>query len=151
MIGDDMDDELDATVPSRLRGPLTRSSMKPRLLFPTAAQLAANNPEDVEAEEADTDIEEGSSMSALVYNEEKMAATPRAPRFAPVSPPTTVARVTRSKKISSDDGMAGPSFSTMTGPTSPFESWQRTKPQGQKREGEAITRSGGDYHKRLRG
>ncbi|KFX90505.1 hypothetical protein V490_06412 [Pseudogymnoascus sp. VKM F-3557] len=147
---DEVEDEVDVTVPSRLRGPLTRSSMKPRLLFPTQKQLDERDSQYSEAdEEADTDIEEGNAVATPTLLTEKVA-TPRAPRFAPVSPPSTVARTTRSKKISSDDDMAGASFSSL-GSASPFESWQRTKPKGQKRGSEAISDFDTANHKRLRG
>jgi hypothetical protein len=124
--------------------------MKPRLLFPTQKQLDERDSQYSEAdEEADTDIEEGNAVATPTLLTEKVA-TPRAPRFAPVSPPSTVARTTRSKKISSDDEMAGASFSSL-GSASPFESWQRTKPKGQKRGSEAISDFDTANHKRLRG
>ena len=145
-----MEDELDATVPSRLRGPLTRSSMKPRLLFPTQKQLADKDREyNAADEEADTDIEEGNDNMTPSLNTDKVA-TPRAPRFAPVSPPSTQARTTRSKKVSSDDDMAASSFSSL-GSAAPFDSWQRTKPKGQKRDSDAIDTFSTGNHKRLRG
>lgn len=147
---DEVEDEIDVTVPSRLRGPLTRSSMKPRLLFPTQKQLDERDSQYSEAdEEADTDIEEGNDLATPSLHTDKVA-TPRAPRFAPVSPPSTVARTTRSKKVSSDDEMAGASFSSL-GSASPFESWQRTKPKGQKRGSDAISAFETGNHKRLRG
>ncbi|KFY63899.1 hypothetical protein V496_03591 [Pseudogymnoascus sp. VKM F-4515 (FW-2607)] len=147
---DEVEDEIDVTVPSRLRGPLTRSSMKPRLLFPTQRQLDERDSQYSEAdEEADTDIEEGNALATPALHTDKVA-TPRAPRFAPVSPPSTVARTTRSKKVSSDDEMAGASFSSL-GSASPFESWQRTKPKGQKRGSDAISAFDTGNHKRLRG
>ncbi|OBT79219.1 hypothetical protein VF21_01716 [Pseudogymnoascus sp. 05NY08] len=147
---DEVEDELDVTVPSRLRGPLTRSSMKPRLLFPTQKQLDERDSQYSEAdEEADTDIEEGNAVTTSSLHTDKVA-TPRAPRFAPVSPPSTVARTTRSKKVSSDDDVAGASFSSL-GSASPFESWQRTKPKGQKRGSDAVCAFDTGNHKRVRG
>jgi len=126
--------------------------MKPRLLFPPTEPVASKNADFTEAdEEADTDIEEGNGTVADADDTDKIGATPRAPRFAPVSPPATAARASRSKKISSDIDMASSSFSSGPGSPSVFDSWQRTKPKGQKRHGDAMTKPGEDHHKRLRG
>jgi hypothetical protein len=150
-------------VSRNLRRPLTRSSIKPRLLFPTPEQAKAREPiyHNTDDEEADTDIEEQptSTPSNMVKD---MAATPKAPRFAPVSPPTT-ARATRSKKMDistaqpeslSEDEVA-PASPLMRsqrtgGKVSPFDQWQRVKSGAgsRKREGEPINRRAGD--KKLR-
>lgn len=155
-------------MPARLRGPLTRSAIKPRLLFPTAEQLAAKARKSfvTDDEEAITDIEEEShEMSTPAKNTGGSASTPKAPRFAPASPPSTL-RATRSKKIddfsspatsvmfSDDDDDVGPVVGRARGgKVSPFDTWQRTKntSQTKKRMGDSIMRSGGDASKRQRG
>lgn len=162
----DLGADLDATVPARLRGPMTRSSIKPRLLFPTTEQLAAKAKKSaisVDDEEADTDIEGGSTDSSTPAKQiRNLSVTPQAPDFALASPPTT-ARATRSKML---DDM---SSSKPTTPiksvdvtfssdghgraerTSPYNSWKRTKSTARKRAGDSLTRSGGDITKRHRG
>jgi hypothetical protein len=126
--------------------------MKPRLLFPAAEPVVSKKADFTEAdEEADTDIEEGNGTVAYADGTDKIGTTPRAPRYAPVSPPATAARASRSKKLSSDIDMASSSFSSGKESPSVFDSWQRTKPKGQKRHGDALTSPGEDHHKRLRG
>lgn len=159
---DDEEDEtattsLDQVVTRDLRRPLTRSSIKPRLLFPTAEQSKAREPKshNTDDEEADTDIED-SAVHTPFDSKNEVAATPKAPRFGPVSPPTT-ARTTRSKKIDlsvpdepmTDDETAPQSpllrSSRGSGKISPFDSWQRVKktsaaPSSKKRLGEESLR-----------
>lgn len=148
--------EGDQTVTSNLRRPLTRSSIKPRLLFPTAEQSRARETRshNTEDEEADTDIEDG--VATPFDQTDKFAATPKAPRFGPVTPPTTT-RATRSKKVEVYSSPAGPTSDdefvstspmlrnhrTASTKVSPFDQWQRVKPvstKGKKREGEPLTR-----------
>lgn len=102
-----LSEELDATVPARLRGRTTRSSLKPRLLFPTPEQMAVRQKKAqvTDEEEAMTDLED---PTAIVNTQGKklndFAVTPKAVKIsnvAPVSPPTT-ARSTRNKKIDID-------------------------------------------------
>lgn len=157
---DDVDAELSSTVPSRLRGPLTRSGLKPRLLFPTAAQLAAKKEKALipdEEEEAITDIEDSTAMDLS----EDGVTTPKAPKFAPASPPTT-GRATRSIKKAGSSSPATPgaedrgSRSSRGGKVSPFDGWRRVKGpspilKGKKRMGDALTRSRGESSKRTRG
>ena len=129
---------------------MTRSSIKPRLLFPSAGKgKEVDKPID-EDEEAATDIEDGVQqdtetsgadvpVTPLELVDEK-AATPKAPRFAPVSPPAT-ARTTRvSNKLEAAKTPAKKAVKSR----SPFDGWRRSKrtaePQGQKREGESIAR-----------
>ncbi|KAH7380893.1 hypothetical protein BKA64DRAFT_223859 [Cadophora sp. MPI-SDFR-AT-0126] len=155
--------EGDQTLTSNLRRPLTRSSIKPRLLFPTAEQSRAREApsHNTEDEEADTDIEEPMDSISTPFDQVHPAAsTPKAPRFGPVTPPTT-ARATRSKKIdvcSSPTGPTSDDESVSTSPmvrnhrtasakVSPFDQWQRVKPVkpsptrgGKKREGDSLTR-----------
>jgi hypothetical protein len=61
----EIDAQLEESLPSRLRGPLTRSSIKPRLLFPTAQQVKAREMRSQateDEEEAVTDIERSKQM-----------------------------------------------------------------------------------------
>jgi hypothetical protein len=166
------DAELDAAVPARLRGPLTRSSIKPRLLFPTAEQTAVREKKfqlTDDDEEAITDIEEPpNGFSTPVDTDDMLATTPTAPKFAPYSPPAT-ARATRSaKKVTyggsspltpgmtfDDDADIGPVHSGRRGgKSSPFAGWSRTKSgvtgHGKKREAEPISRAGGEVSKKQR-
>lgn len=108
-VEDEDEDQLsDTEIDNELHRPLTRSSIKPRLLFPSPQQVKAKEKiahlsED--DEEAVTDIEEhGVSTPA----EDAIISTPKATKFAPASPPTTV-RATRSKDVE---------MSSPTGPTS---------------------------------
>ena len=187
--GPSLNTELDATVPSRLRGPLTRSSLKPRLLFPTPEQIAVREkktqvPDD---EEVMTDLEDPFStvISTPAKHLNDFAVTPTAPNYTPVSPPTTArasrltkmeiddstsasdpitptARATRSMRKMEIDNTASSSNPVTPSPSrsrrakiSPFDGWQRTKTisprQAHKREGDFLTRSGGDFTKRRRG
>ncbi|KAK3303324.1 uncharacterized protein B0T15DRAFT_271123 [Chaetomium strumarium] len=121
----------------------TRSSIKPRLLFPTA--MADEAKLENADEEAPTDIEdhvlaglEAEKPETPVDLIEEAAGTPKAPRHAPASPPAT-ARTTRfgSKKATESSPMkAKPAKG------SPFDSWRRTKAgaqsTGHKRSGEDI-------------
>ena len=99
-------------------------------------------------EEAITDIEEPPTPMDLVNDH---VTTPKPPRFAPATPPTT-ARATRSKKIGmdvslgSDDGVPSPNNvdSGDEAKLSPFDNWPRTKRQvagSKKREGPSISRA----------
>lgn len=123
-------------VESRLERPLTRASVKPRLLFPPKKPSAA----DEDDEEATTDIEDMNMVDIAPQTPTKsqtvIAKTPDAPRFAPASPPQTK-RTTRSTNKLLDTPMKVP------GRKSPFDSWPRTKePQHQspapKRAGESL-------------
>lgn len=159
----DLDTQLDATVPSRLRGDLSRSSMKPRLLFPTAKQVQDKKQNLVyttEDEEAITDIEDASGLETPREQTYETTSTPKAPMFAPASPPTT-ARVTRfGKKTERDTSPLADEFEVAPviarrgrgGKVSPFDTWQRTKltklGESKKRDGSPMTR---DANKRLRG
>lgn len=155
------DNELDEVLPSSLRGPLTRSSLKPRLLFPSNEQkeMRSHNTED---EEADTDIEDRMDMSTPMSQVDDSVTTPTAPKFAPASPPTT-ARATRSKNVDLGSSPGGPTSddehlktppkhnARRTVKTSPFDGWKRHRPvkANKKREGDLLTRGGGA--KKLRG
>lgn len=141
----------------------SRLDVKPRLLFPSAKSHKENDLAH-DDEEADTDIEQPLVGKAEVVkaNESKPRAetpveaseakvdTPKAPKYAPASPPDT-SRATRSKKITSEPV---PIKTKRTGNRSPFDGWRRTKTasegsaNGQKRPGEPI--SGPSVSKRPR-
>lgn len=130
---------------------ITRSSIKPRLLFPSAGKGKAIDSTVHEDEEAATDIEDHVlNAAAESANADSPATplemvddkpdTPKAPRFAPASPPNT-SRTTRvGNKLSAES-------TPMKKPTkarSPFDGWRRSKraaePHGQKREGSPLSR-----------
>ena len=113
--------------------PFTRSSVKPRVLFPKAAQPTTDD------EEADTDI---GSAAEEAHGPALAASTPTKPSLptaaAPITPPTT----TRAKKRvvsyapeAVDDGLADDSLFTVKKAhrdgkglgVTPFASWKRTK------------------------
>ncbi|KAF7549742.1 hypothetical protein G7046_g8244 [Stylonectria norvegica] len=116
--GDDVDSE------ALLSRPLTRKSIKPRLLFQPAKTNAM-----IEEEEALTDVEDmpmepvEEIPQTPVKTRKHRANTPDAPKFAPVSPPDTK-RTTRSSNMLKDDETPIPPRS---GANSPFDKWLRTK------------------------
>ncbi|KAI8960464.1 hypothetical protein F5Y11DRAFT_267222 [Daldinia sp. FL1419] len=133
----------------RLR-PLTRSSVKPRLLFPTKGKNVAKPTTDDEEAATDIedhifkDVEEEEEIEAPTTPTAKVSkkpATPVAPRFAPASPPSTV-RTRRTTAL-----QANPTEPPLkvTKSRSPFDGWRRSKSRatahGQKREGEELARS----------
>ncbi|KAL6818485.1 hypothetical protein GGI42DRAFT_7206 [Trichoderma sp. SZMC 28013] len=124
-------EELDSDIETHFSKPLTRSSIKPRLLFPAKAP-APKTKDMLEEEEAATDVEEAveaekpSAKIEIVETpakaKEERAQTPDAPKYAPASPPET-RRTTRStNKLSADSAPI-----KRTGKKSPFDSWIRTK------------------------
>ncbi|KAK3332075.1 hypothetical protein B0T19DRAFT_94038 [Cercophora scortea] len=142
---DGADGGLESVVESSRR-PLTRSAVKPRLLFPTSKPEVIVHDDD---EEAVTDIED--HVLAGKDEEEHPITplellnegpnTPEAPRFAPASPPST-ARTTRlgSKKAAgATTGKTGPRDRR-----SLFDSWARVKnpssseSHSHKRSGDAL-------------
>jgi hypothetical protein len=139
--GEDEAIEGEEGIDADLRRPLTRSSIRPRLLFPPKRGPVVHADED--EEEAVTDIEEGNLVQSDNHDKieqprtpvpEKAAPTPKAPKYAPVSPPST-ARATRS-------GLKTVEESTPMKPThakkrSPFDGWPRTKRPGDSLESEA--------------
>lgn len=145
-----------ATTPTspRLR-PFTRSSIKPRLLFPTEAQRLARETavSSVADEEAVTDIEEAGPTQDSEMTEEELLLTPVKPIFTPASPPTTgrVTRASKKKEIGGDSdrfasgpgGMPNQVRVKKGGRLSPFDGWERTKPglgKSKKREGEELAK-----------
>lgn len=150
--------------------PFTRSSIKPRLLFPNENQgrereLAADEAD----EEALTDIEVPVPSPAGKRNgKADEAITPVKQNFRPATPPSTE-RVKRGRKKDVNDLLhaasamdiderVNPQEEELQTPplpptrrkkNSPFDSWQRVKPtsrlatgKGTKREGEALDRQG---------
>lgn len=104
-----LDGELDPTIRPRLRGSLSKSAIKPRVLFPAVTvpkrqSLAATDEDeeaatDIEATDSEaTEVEEIPVETSTPAELEEHIATPAAPRFAPASPPIT-GRTTRSKKV----------------------------------------------------
>ena len=140
--------------------PLTRSAIKPRLLFPSEPQCQERDAgaDDVD-EEAVTDIEMDVAQPTLASNGDESL----------VSPPPTHKKRTRTVKIPLDRTPApieedepepmslgtDESFASTSSAgkgkgkaKSPFDTWQRTK-SARKRAGEAVEESGGT--KRTRG
>ncbi|KAI0483531.1 hypothetical protein F4859DRAFT_473171 [Xylaria cf. heliscus] len=142
--------DLDSQAPRRHR-PMTRSSIKPRLLFPPKPKGKQPATVTFEDEEAVTDIEDNVLDHNAQDVEVEMPATPvqftkgkvetpEAPRFAPASPPST-GRATRSAdKLRGNDTPMG-----VAKVPSPFDGWRRSKrqaaPQGSKREGDFLVKS----------
>jgi hypothetical protein len=159
----------------RLR-PFTRSSIKPRLLFPTAAQRQERGMAANDEEEAMTDIEDlpplpnDSEMTDLgPETEEEALITPVNQSFpAPATPPTTGHATRAATKTAELCGSSPVGPETVYAPEpvqrrrvkkrSPFDAWQRIKPsasvpsKGRKREGDALERGMEESgSKRIRG
>ncbi|KAL9126559.1 MAG: hypothetical protein Q9217_004403 [Psora testacea] len=109
--------------------PLTRSSIKPRLLFPTPQQHNERDAAALEAEEASTDIEDHH-----VAQPEKVV-TPVKKSFTPATPPMT-GHATRSTTKKARDATMSPLGIEEAGielpaekrkKVSPFDGWARTK------------------------
>ena len=125
--------------------PLTRSSIKPRLLFP-GHEKANDEPISLEDEEADTDIEDH-VMSQLTDEKfetpaeavDDMPGTPDAPKFAPASPPDS-RRTTRSGNKAGEEATP---IKPRGGKRSPFDGWRRVKNgadnHGHKRPGSPLS------------
>ncbi|KAK4249519.1 hypothetical protein C7999DRAFT_39350 [Corynascus novoguineensis] len=135
---------LESAVESPTKRHFTRSSIKPRLLFPmeNSDEPAVPN----EDEEAATDIEdhvlaglEADKLETPGDMIDEAPATPAAPRYAPASPPTTT-RTTRfgSKKSAEPTPKPKPPAKR-----SPFDSWRRVKgcsqTTGHKRSGDDLS------------
>jgi hypothetical protein len=152
---DEADGGLDAAVESRLHRPMTRSSIKPRLLFPESRVAApVQHPSaSFEDEEAETDIEEPIATKDEMDIEvderqtpfdpaDETPDTPVAPKYASamqMTPPTTQ-RTTRHGTKSADE--TTPMKALRGKNRSPFDGWRRTKkasegPSG-KRSGESL-------------
>ncbi|KAK4454088.1 hypothetical protein QBC34DRAFT_177186 [Podospora aff. communis PSN243] len=141
------DSESSSTESSPAR--LTRSSIKPRLLFARKSE----EPE-VDEEEVATEIEDNVIMldaendpTTPLNLAEQAPGTPKAPKFAPASPPTTV-RTTRFGRKSRETtpvkttALEAPKEAAARGSKrSPFDGWRRVKgssESGQKRGGDAL-------------
>lgn len=138
--------------------PLTRSSIKPCLLFPTKQQIHERTASTVDDEEAPTDIEDSQDHEMTDPEDEKQVTTPvKASIFSPTTPPTT-GHATRAatKKAALDSPSAPPEpieavpYDRRGKKISPFDGWARTKAgtsgfggKGRKREGEAMEKTQG--------
>ncbi|KAI9810446.1 MAG: hypothetical protein M1832_001340 [Thelocarpon impressellum] len=163
-------DEADVGVAAASLRPLTRSSIKPRLLFPSASRKhrPEEREDDVADEEAITDIDdaanhplpssdiEGGSDAEEQVGLPGQAHRPTTPSgdamaTSPTSPPSTI-RATRASAR-----RAAPSSSPLGAPepveyapvsrkggkkSSPFAGWPRTKAGSRKRAGEATDEGG---------
>ena len=143
--------------PSTIR-PLTRSSIKPRLLFPTKQQIHERTACAVDDEEAPTDIEDPQDYEMTEPEDEKLITTPvKVPTVSPPTPPTS-GHATRAavKKVALDSPSYPPEqaeavpYDRRGKKISPFDGWARTKAstrevggKGKKREGEAMERTEG--------
>ncbi|KAL2130652.1 hypothetical protein VTI74DRAFT_6115 [Chaetomium olivicolor] len=136
---------LESAVESPPRRHFTRSSIKPRLLFPVAPAEASQH--ENSDEEAATDIEdhvlagvEADKPETPLELVDEAPGTPEAPRYAPASPPTT-ARTTRfGGKKAADTTPVKPA--KQPSKRSPFDSWRRVKGNastGHKRSGEELS------------
>ncbi|KAL2266092.1 hypothetical protein VTJ83DRAFT_5444 [Remersonia thermophila] len=149
---DDGEGGLEGAVESPTKRHFTRSSIKPRLLFPTSSQEEddAKDLVDEDDEEAVTDIEDHVLASlqgdeaakpetpADLIDEAAPGTPPRAPRYAPASPPATT-RTTRfgSKKAAEPTPKPKPPAKR-----SPFDSWRRVKGGATGAETSGLKRSG---------
>ncbi|KAK4158394.1 hypothetical protein C8A00DRAFT_39369 [Chaetomidium leptoderma] len=135
---------LESAVESPTKRHFTRSSIKPRLLFPTANSDESRDLDD--DEEAATDIEdhvlagmEADKPETPMDLIDKAPGTPEAPRYAPASPPTT-ARTTRFASKKGADATPKPKPPAKR---SPFDSWRRVKggapSTGHKRSGDDLS------------
>lgn len=148
------DDNVETVVPSPPpSGRVTRSSMNPRLLFPSAQQLRAKqlSQQEAEDEEADTDIEDpsiiGSPRKSIRHSSSKIVitpadkdevVTPQTPRSPGVTPRATRRHV-KGKAVDLGGSPGGPITSDDEMDTSPFQSWQKKKSHN-KREASPIPR-----------
>ncbi|KAL8954158.1 MAG: hypothetical protein Q9222_000042 [Ikaeria aurantiellina] len=153
--------EIEDPISPRVR-PLTRASVKPRLLFPTEEQRQERQ---LAEEEALTDIEYPRREQT------EKVVTPVKETFGPATPPTT-GHATRSmtRRAADSNGTSPFELSELDGKTiaassehrprkksSPFDGWQRTKAgstghnQGTKRGAEHIEKAqNGAGHKKAK-
>lgn len=138
--------------------PLTRSSIKPRLLFPTKQQIHERTVSTIDDEEAPTDIEDPQDHELTDPEDEKPITTPiKASVFSPATPPTTghaTRAVTKKAALDSPPDRPEPvqavPYERRGKKVSPFDGWARTKAgmsgsegKGKKREGEAMEKNEG--------
>lgn len=162
---DDTDDwdesEITADNTSSRARPFTRSSIKPRLLFPTEEQRQMRNASaDYVDEEATTEVEEqdevvDSEMTDVEASTDKeVLITPVKETAEPASPPAS-GRATRgsTRKVSAPEPVEYlPTNTTRMKKASPFDSWQRSKAGREtKRKGEdGVEGSGGSASKKVK-
>ena len=111
----------------------TRSSVKPRFLFPASSKTPGRTG-DTTDEEAVTDIEYPEELGAGAESKDKDLITPAKNRFY-ATPPTT-ARTTRTtaKRVSPPSSPVeigsetDSPFTVKRAKKSPFDGWQRSKP-----------------------
>lgn len=133
--------------------PLTRSSIKPRLLFPTKQQIHERTASTIDDEEAPTDIEDPQDHEMTDPEDQKQVTTPvKASVFSPTTPPTTGHATRAATKKAALDSPSDPpepmetvQYERRGKKVSPFDGWARTKSgtsavggKGKKREGEAM-------------
>ena len=138
--------------------PLTRSSIKPRLLFPTKQQIHERTACAVDDEEAPTDIEDPQDHEMADPEDKKQITTPvKVPTASPPTPPTTGHTTRATAKQVAFNSSSNPPEPTVADPyerrgkkVSPFDGWVRTKAgasgvggKGKKREGEAMEKTEG--------
>ena len=136
------DTEIEGPTSPRLR-PLTRSSVKPRLLFPTEKQRRKR---ELAEEEALTEIEDAHGVETESKHKKKKPITPIKQSFAPPATPPATGHATRSATKQAAMNGRSPPFGMPEGDvegsassgdrhrpkkrTSPFDTWQRTKANG---------------------
>ena len=138
--------------------PLTRSTIKPRLLFPTKQQIQERTPSSIDDEEAPTDIEDPQDHVMTDPEDEKQVNTPvKASVFSPTTPPTTSHATRAATKKAAINLLSDPPEPVEAVPyerrgkkVSPFDGWARRKAgasvaggKGKKREGEAMEKNEG--------
>lgn len=139
-------------------GPLTRSSIKPRLLFPPKKQLHERTDPSIDDEEAPTDIEDSRDHEMSDLEHGSQVTTPvKNSIFSPTTPPTTGHATRAAIKKAVFESPSDPPEPVEAVPSewpgkkiSPFDGWARTKAvtngggsKGKKRDGEAMEKTGG--------
>ncbi|GKT94232.1 hypothetical protein Ct61P_12082 [Colletotrichum tofieldiae] len=141
---DEEEDDESSSSESRIRKPLTRSAIKPRLLFPVAPKAPAIG-STLEDEEAVTDIEdhhleehdEEETPETPAETQDECPSTPRAPKLGQtVATPPDTRRTTRSGLKTEE---ATPI--KRKGRQSPFDDWPRVK---SRHESSSTKRAGDD-------
>lgn len=138
--------------------PLTRSSIKPRLLFPRKQPDHERTVSLIDDEEALTDIEDPQDHEMTDPDDEKEIVTPlNASIFSPPTPPTTGHATRAGTKKGAFDSPPEPPEPVEAGPyerrgkkVSPFDGWARIKAgtsggggKGKKRGAETLEKTEG--------
>jgi len=121
---DDADEEDDSELETDNCRPLTRSMIKPRLLFPTPKQRQEREAADIDDEEATTDIEELHDDIMTDPEEEQVTTPVKQIVFSPATPPTTI-HATRSSTKKAPEAVEALPYKGKR--VSPFDGWARTK------------------------